>query len=511
MATPEASVPVAPVLTPEAFAALVALVALVTLVALVARVAAFDAAQAAWTLERRQLLLKTRELEQRLAAHSGGAPVGSSEALSLFGELPLPVASVALPTAPRAPRGGAPPAPRPHRPLDPALPREIVRLPDPPDAATRGLTPGFTEVLEVLARRPSAFFVQRYECQVWVSPLKTAPLASPWPPGIWPRAHVHVSVVAHVAVAHFAQRQPYYRQEQELARLGVHLPRSTQGDLMAEVERQLAPLAAELRRRVLASGYVHLDATPLACCDRTRPGATQTVHVWTYRARSPDPAVSGLLWYDFQQTKTPKEPAKVLKRYRGIVQTDGASGLDSLGPPERITHLACWAHARRYFVEAVASGDARAAPERRATLADRLATWRPRFSRPLAERLFVDAATVQVHLPPKSVLAVALGYLLGQRASLLRCVTTPGAVLDNNAAENAIRPLKLGFRNWLFVGHPDAGPRLANLYTVIENARQANLDLDAYLTDVLTRFTGSAPQAWLPHAWQRARTDGITA
>ena len=129
----------------------------------------------------------------------------------------------------------------------------------------------------------------------------------------------------------------------------------------------------------------------------------------------------------------------------------------------------------------------------------------------LAEGLFTRAATDLVRLPPKSALAVALGYLLGQRPSLMRCVTTPGAALDNNSAENAIRPLKLGARNWLFIGHPDAGPRLASLFTVIENARQAKLDIEAYLTDLLTRFTGAHPAAWLPRAWQRARADGILA
>ncbi len=518
MATPPTPRPEA--VTPAQFAAFVAQV---------------EALQAAWALERRQLTLRIQDLEQQLAGRHGGASSPTPDALSLFGELPPPAAVTAphhTSRVPRAPGGRTPHTPRP---LDPALPRELVRVPDPPDVHTRGLMPGFVEVLEVLARRPGTLFVKRYERQVWVSTKKTAPLTTPWPTEIWPRAHVHVSVVAHIATARFAGHVPYYRQAQELERIGIHLPRSTQVDLMAELDRRLAPLAAELRRQVLASGYVHVDATPLDCCDRTRPGKAQTSHVWTYRARSPDPAVHGLLWYDFQLTKTPKEPARILRTYHGVVQTDGASGLDALGPPERITHLGCWAHARRYFVDAVESGDARAvayraqvdrlfrydarvrarlaaAPaEHRAALAERLAMWRPRFSRPLADALFTRAATELVRLPPKTALAVAFGYLLGQRASLMRCVTTPGAVLDHNSAENAIRPLKLGARNWLFIGHPDAGPRLASLFTVIENARQAKLDIEAYLTDLLTRFTGAHPAAWLPRAWQRARSDGILA
>lgn len=85
-------------------------------------------------------------------------------------------------------------------------------------------------------------------------------------------------------------------------------------------------------------------------------------------------------------------------------------------------------------------------------------------------------------------MAVALGNFQAQRASLLRCVTTGGAVLDNNDAENAIRPLRLGAKNWLYVGHPGAGPRLANLFTLVANARLAGLDIKAYLSDLLARI-----------------------
>ena len=92
-------------------------------------------------------------------------------------------------------------------------------------------------------------------------------------------------------------------------------------------------------------------------------------------------------------------------------------------------------------------------------------------------------------------------------------MTTPGAYLDNNGAENAIRPLKLGAKNWLFIGHPTAGPRLANLFTLVENCRQAGIDIEAYLIDLVTRLPAHSIRRlgdWLPRTWQRARADGIT-
>ena len=127
--------------------------------------------------------------------------------------------------------------------------------------------------------------------------------------------------------------------------------------------------------------------------------------------------------------------------------------------------------------------------------------------------MFTRAAQQIVTLAPKSALAVALGYALGQRTPLMRCVTTPGAMLDNNGAENAIRPLKLGAKNWLFVGHPQAGPRLAHLFTLVENARQARVDIETYLIDLVSRLPASSIRRlsdWLPRAWQQARALGIT-
>lgn len=493
---------------------------------------------------RLSLRVKQLELQLRARAVARQSTLPTPDTLSLFvedaGDAPTPAAGVTPAPARSRHRPSATTGPRP---LDPALPREVVALPDPPASARvcpvsgEAMTAGFTQTLEVLARKPAVYHVIRYERTVWVSPAKAAPVVTPWPADVLPRSRVHASVVAHVAAAHFSEHVPYYRLEQQLARTGVTLARSTQVALMAQLDALVAPLVAHLRERVLGSGYVHLDATPVDVCDPARPGRAHSATLWAYRARSPDPngdpEIEGLVWFDYRPTKSPVEPRAVLTEasFRGVVQTDGASGLDRLGPPDRITHLGCWAHARRYVVEAVTLGEPRAAwylarvdrlfrydtRARRVVAASaghtaRVATWRDRFSVPLAQGLFTQARLDGVRVPPKSALGVALGYLLGQRASLERCVTTPGAYLDNNGAENAIRPLKLGAKNWLFIGHPEAGPRLANLFTLVENCRQARIDIEAYLIDLLTRLPAHSIRQlgdWLPRNWQRARAVGV--
>jgi transposase len=499
--------------------------------------------------ERTLLTLRVKDLEQQLVARTARRDTPPDPAVLSFFQDPDAAAPIMSETPRCAVRPSArdhretPPRPRGRKPLDPALPREVIRLPDPPEARRvdlftgQPLVPGFTETLEVLARKPAVYFVKRYERTLWVSPAKTAPMATPWPASALPRSHIDASVVAHIASAHFSEHLPYYRLEQQLARTGVSLPRSTQVSLMAQLDARVAPVVECLKRHVLASGYIHLDATPIDVCDPTRPGEARSATVWAYRARSSDPEQDGLVWFDYRATKSPVEPSAVLReaQYRGVVQTDGAAGLDALGPPEHITHLGCWAHAVRYVREAVDAGDARAAPFlaaidrlfridararviRRALAPDdprraRLATWRERFSLPVMQALFTRAATEIVTLPPKTPLAIALGYLLGQRVPLTRCVTTPNSSLDNNPVENAIRPLKLGARNWLFVGHPDAGPRLANLFTLVENCRQGAVEAEAYLIDLVTALAGGTPRVlddWLPRVWKRRRADGLT-
>jgi hypothetical protein len=107
------------------------------------------------------------------------------------------------------------------------------------------------------------YYVKRFERTVWVSPAKTAPQATPWPADVLPRARMHVSVIAHLAAAHYSEHLPFYRIEQQLARTGLTLARSTQVALMTQLDALVVPLVAHLKAAVLASGYVHLDATPV--------------------------------------------------------------------------------------------------------------------------------------------------------------------------------------------------------------------------------------------------------
>lgn len=485
----------------------------------------------ALVLERRELELKIKQLQHQLWGRKSERSVPVSPGAQ--GELFIDPAAPPGP-APAAPAAGGPKErtgstksrlPMGPKPLDPGLPREVIAVPPPPPEAlrcpvtTKLMQPGFTETLEVLARRPPEWFVKRYERTVFVSPAKSAPVYAEWPADVLPRSRVHARVVAHLASAHYADHLPFHRIEQHLARIGVDLPRNCQVALMQQLDHLVAPLVRAMQADVLGSDYLYLDATPMPMSDPARPGKDREATLWAYRN------AQGTVWFDCQPTKSPQHPDRILQaaNFRGHLHTDGAQGLGAIGPPGQVTSLGCHAHLRRYFFEADKCGEHDAAPYVRAIdrifrvdriarrfqlRAERRARLRTRFSVRYFDALLAQAEQAILTALPKSRFGDGLHYLLAQRAPLRRCLTEACAELSTNAVERAIRPLKLGARNWLHIGHPDAGPRLAHLFSVVENCRQLGLDPETYLIDIIARLPSHPAKQiheLLPRAWAQTR------
>lgn len=498
-----------------------------------ARIVELEATQTQLTQENRLLTLKVAQLTQQLWGRKSEQLPQDPTQQSFFAvdrtdvSLPAFAASVAPPLSSPRPKG--------PQPLNPLLRRDMIPLPDPAPhericpRTGRPMVAGWQETLEVLARKPAEYYVKQYTRTVFISPAgDVAPVYTPWPSAVLPRAHMHASVIAHIATAHYADHQPYYRIATQLKRQGIHLPRNSQAALMAQLNALVTPLLTCLKRLVLHSGYVQLDATPVALLDRTRPGRAREGTLWSYRSVPTGPPGQHnppLVWFAYSASKSPEHPRRVLTdvRYAGILQTDGAPQLDATlnaRTPGTITHLGCWAHARRYFVDAYRLGDQGARPYLDAigrlfqidSRARRFGldgmqhhALRTRYSVAVLDALWTRAAHDLAGLPPKHARAKALNYLLTHRAPLERCVTTPSARLDNNLVENSIRPIKLGEANWLFIGAPTAGPRLAHLFTLVENCRLVGVNPEAYLIDVIIRLLDHPSHRLhelLPHAWK---------
>ncbi len=326
-----------------------------------------------------------------------------------------------------------------------------------------------------------------------------------------------------------ATHLPLYRQEKMLARWSGakpgHSPISRQNlsDWVGAATALLEPLVKRMQRDLLAGGYVQVDETPIRCNDPDRRDG-QTTTGWLWALSRP----GGDVVFAWRLSRRHDEAEKLLGHYRGLLQSDGYAAYAAYTRThEGVEWLGCWAHARRKFHEAQAERPASA--RRVLQLIGRLyqleAEWdeaqvgqqraalrQEHFARPLARLRWLVSA-LQARVLPKSGLGQACAYLLGHWTPLTAHLRHSHTRLDTNAVENAIRPSKLGEKNWLFVGHPDAGDRAAVLYSLLISAQRHGHDPHTYLKDVLTRLPAMTNQddltPLLPSQW-KAPTPGTT-
>lgn len=412
------------------------------------------------------------------------------------------------------------------KPLSADLPRVEEQVADPDlDKLICPLTGklmkvGFSESLEVLSRQPARFFVRLIRRNVFVSPSGEAPVYTPWPREVMTKSRIDTSVVANLITGRFADHQPYNRQQGQLARLGVDLAANTMVSLIRQACEKLEPLYNYLLDEVLRSGYIQLDPTTIRLISDQKRGSSQQACMWTYRA------LDGPGVFRFSPTKEGIYPAQTLKKYRGFLQTDGASNFGGTTSQNGVIHLGCWAHLRRYFIKAEEAGQADASPI--LELIDRLfyieriarrwkikpvtlSALRQKHSQPILDQVFEKARDYAIdELMVKTPMPKAVNYLLTKEKPLRECFAHVPSRIDNNLAENALRPIKLGQNNWLFVGHPDAGPRTAIMFTIVENCRRAGINPEAYLTDVLARIDdhpASRISELSPFNWGKTKHD----
>lgn len=333
------------------------------------------------------------------------------------------------------------------------------------------------------------------------------------PPGPVPGGRFDFGLVAQVVTSKICDHLPLYRQQDVLARAGIELSRSTLCEIMASAAFLLEPLAALLKQRLLASDWLGADDTPVRLLDPAHPAGVRLARFWLYRG----PETAPYNVFDFHESRSRDGPREFLGAYQGWVKVDayGVDGGVYLGSA-RIRASCCLAHARRKFDEAKSSHPRLAAEAlgffqqlyeiedraRELSIEARHAL-RQAEAAPLLEKLRAWVDEQAAHTPPKLKFGEALGYLRNQWEPLTNYVEGGRLPIDNNAVERDLRALTIGRKNWLFIGSQEAGPRAAILYTVVASAARHDLDVWAYLRDVLERLAVGAADllSLLPDAW----------
>lgn len=351
------------------------------------------------------------------------------------------------------------------------------------------------------------------------------PVLAPAPARPVPGGYASAGLLAWVCIAKYLDHLPLYRQEQMLGRWGAAIPRSTLCEWIRIAADWLEPIYKSMLRHLLDGDYVQADETPIKCQDPDTPGAgIFQGYLWVVSRPGDD------VCFDWRTSRRHGELTTLLDGFTGVLQSDGyeAYAAHARAHPD-IAWVGCWAHARRKFIEAQSENpkaasvalkligrlyrlerewdqaDAEAGRKRDGTERARLR--QRQFARNLAW-LHALALALRSQTRPKSGLGVASGYLLAQWAPLNRHLEHGQTQLDNNLVENAIRPTALGKKNWLFIGHPDAGRRSAILYSIIVSCLRHGKDPAAYLRDVLARLPAMTNQddlaALTPRRWRPA-------
>lgn len=327
-------------------------------------------------------------------------------------------------------------------------------------------------------------------------------------------------LLAAVITAKYGDHLPLYRQESILGRSGYEVPRSTTCGWMAGCAGLVRLLYARMKELVLQSEVIHTDDTPVPVLEPGR-GRTREGRVWTYAGDDAHPYTV----FDYTPTRSRDGPTRFFGGYAGYIQADAYGGYDHLFKPrgEGVavpTEVGCWAHARRKFVEAERSDALRShtmvamirglyAVEAEGKGLDRASrrALRQEKSVPILGEIRAWLETEQGKVLPKSPMGEAMGYCLGNWPALLEYVNDGILAIDNNAAENALRPIVLGRKNWLFAGSDNGGRTGAVLASLVASCKRHGVDPFAYLKDVLTRIAAtpvSQLDQFLPDRWKAA-------
>jgi transposase len=341
-------------------------------------------------------------------------------------------------------------------------------------------------------------------------------VSAPLPPRIIEKCLASDQIVIDTVVSKYCDHQPLYRQSAMLERdTGLELSRATLDGWILKVGELLIPMVSAMRRELINGTYIQADETPVDVQMHEGRGKNHQAYLWQYG--KPRATVV----FDFRLGRGRDGPKQFLGQFEGLLQTDGYAAYDQIGGP-KIVHAGCWSHAERYFSEAVQLNpkDPVATPivaridelfaidaeaRRQGLSLEARDALRQEQSRPLLDGIRKQIEAARSITLPAGALAKACNYTLALWEKLTRFLEYSELELSNNLAENSMRPIAIGRKNWIHVGSPQAGPKIAAILSVVESCRRLKLPVRDYLAAVLPgladrpiqRLPDLTPAAWV--------------
>jgi len=373
------------------------------------------------------------------------------------------------------------------------------------------------DITEVLDLIPAEFYVKRYVRRKYARPNGAGIVMGLLPDRVVDKGIPSEGVVAQMMMDKYVFALPLNRQIDKFRRLGVNLPASTASDWLIKGWRHLAPLWELLKVLVINQKYIQADESPLKVLDRNHKNGIHKGYMWVYNA-----PVDNLVLFDYRKGRDSSGPRAMLKEYVGILQTDGYSVYEKLfGTHPHIILIYCMAHARRKFVDALKDDKEKAGYVLKRMqflyvleqeMREEQLSWEERTAKrqekavPVLQELKAWMKAQLVEVRPTSPLGKAIAYTLPRWEGLSAYVKHGQVEIDNNLAENAIRPLAIGRKNFLFAGSHQAAEMTAAMYSFMASCKKNGVDEFEWLKDVFSRIQSHKRKhlyQLLPNNWEK--------
>jgi transposase len=406
-------------------------------------------------------------------------------------------------------------APHGRKPLPAHLKRETITIE--PETDVTGLKKIGEEITEELEYKPGTLYVVQYVRPKYAAPNDSGVFIGQLPSRPIEKGMAGPGLLAYILISKFVDHMPINRIRQIFKRQDVHIPSSTLERWPGYSCDALVPLGRALLQDVLACDYLQADETTLKVKDPDKKGKTHTGYLWLYHNLE-----HKLLLYDYRAGRGRAGPSTVLENFYGYLQTDGYRGYDEITLTNKLVRLGCMAHARRKFFDAKdhypeLAGwmlkkiselyDIERDARNNALSADARFALRDQYARPILESIKAWLDEQAMNVSSKTDIGAAIGYMLNQWPKLINYLLDGRLEIDNNLIENAVRPVALGRKNWLFAGSHDAARQSALIYSLVGTAKMHGIEPWAYLKDVLTRIHDHPVKdikQLLPHNWKLA-------
>ena len=375
-----------------------------------------------------------------------------------------------------------------------------------PEEDTTGLKKIGEDISETLEYTPASLVKRRTIRPKYAKADGDGVLIAPLPTRPIDKAIVEACLLAHILTAKFIDHLPFYRQIRMFKRdFGWEPAQSTMGDWMTGCCQLLEPLYNTLKQKILASDYIQADESPIKVLDSDKKGSTHQGYQWVYH----DP-VQKLVLFNYRKGRGQNGPKELLADYHGYLQCDGYTVYDKIGADPKIALAGCLVHARRKFHDALDSDKKRARTAlglfREMYLEERAIKegtpndfgkrklLRDEKTKPLLAQIKTWIEAEQFKILPKSPIGKAMAYFINQYPKLEAIFDDGRIELDNNLIENAIRPMAIGRKNYLFCGSHGAAQNVAMLYSFFGSCKMQDINPREWLEDTLQRIPDQSIQ-----------------